>query len=83
MTNLDKTQVEAAVLRILSTVIKQPLPHGAATTMENTVGWDSLKHIEIMFAVEEELNIQFSEEELAELRSVAQIVAAIAAHHAA
>lgn len=83
MTNPSHAQLEGAILRILETVLKQPLPHGADTTMENTPGWDSLKHIELMFAVEEELDIQFSEAELSELRSVRQVVAAAQAHHAA
>jgi acyl carrier protein len=40
--------------------------------------WDSLRHIEIILAVEEEFGISISEEDFAELRSVDGISAHIA-----
>ena len=73
---MTEHETEEIVLQVLSTVLKRPLPLGRDTSTENTAEWDSLKHIEIMFAVEEELGIQFSEEELGNLHSAAAIVAA-------
>ncbi|MET0267649.1 MAG: acyl carrier protein [Duganella sp.] len=80
---MNRTEIETTVLATLATVLKQQLPHGAQTSRENTPEWDSLKHVEIMFALEDELSLQFSEEELAQLDSVANIVASVEAHHAA
>jgi acyl carrier protein len=40
-------------------------------------GWNSLQHIEIVFQVEEEFEVQFEEEEIAELFDVDSIVAAV------
>jgi acyl carrier protein len=39
--------------------------------------WNSLKHIEIVFQIEEEFEVQFDEEEIAELLDVESIVAAV------
>ncbi|MYM41216.1 acyl carrier protein [Duganella qianjiadongensis] len=80
---MNQTQIEATVLAVIATVLKRPLPHGAATDRHNTVEWDSLKHVEIMFALEDELATEFSEDELAQLDSVASIVAVVAGRHAA
>ena len=40
-------------------------------------GWNSLKHIEIVFQVEEEFDVQFEEPDIAELFDVKSIVAAV------
>ncbi|NCT83904.1 MAG: acyl carrier protein [Comamonadaceae bacterium] len=55
----------------------------ADTSVHNTPQWDSLRHIEVIFAVEDATGVQFDEAELGELDSVARIVAAIQAKHAA
>lgn len=39
--------------------------------------WNSLKHIEIVFQVEEEFQVQFEEDDIAELFDVKSIVAAV------
>lgn len=49
----------------------------------NEPKWDSLKHIELMFALEEKFGIAFSEEDLENLASLSAIVNRIAAGDAA
>ncbi len=39
--------------------------------------WNSLKHIEIVFQIEEEFEVKFEEDEIAELFDVKSIVAAV------
>lgn len=78
-----RNQIEQTVLVVLATVLKHPFHDDADITRQNTPSWDSLKHIEIMFALEDELGTEFSEEELAKLDSVAKIVDAVLAKHAA
>lgn len=39
--------------------------------------WDSLKHIEIVFQVEEEFDVRFGESDIAELRNVESIVSIV------
>lgn len=80
---MDRNQIERTVLAVLTTLLKCPFGAGSDISRENTPNWDSLKHIEIMFALEEELGTEFSEEELGKLDSVAKIVDAAHAKHAA
>ncbi|HEX5647362.1 MAG TPA: acyl carrier protein [Nitrospira sp.] len=79
---MDRQRVEHTVRSVLTVVLKEPL-NGADVTRQNTASWDSLKHIEIMFALEDELETQFLEEELAALDSVKKIVDAVLSKHAA
>lgn len=80
---MDRTQIEPIVLVVLATLLKGPFEAGADITRANTAGWDSLKHMEIMFALEDEFRTEFTEDELAKLDSVAKIVDAIQAKRAA
>lgn len=78
---MPRDAIETKVVYILSTILRLPVNPG--TTREALAQWDSLKHIEIVFAIEDELGIQFSEVELSELDSVARIVDAAIGHYAA
>jgi acyl carrier protein len=80
---MDRARIEQAVLGVLGTILKRKLAAGTAVSRQGTAGWDSLKHIEIMFALEEEFGIEFSEGELARLDSVERIVEAVQGKHAA
>ena len=71
------------VYRVISTILKQEFSTDQKLIKDETGGWDSLKHIEIMFAIEEELDVQFSEHELAELDSAEKIIEIIQARHEA
>lgn len=78
---MQREFIETRVIAILSMILKVPVD--SIATREALAQWDSLKHIEIVFAIEDELGIQFSEAELAELDSVASIVDAAMGRHAA
>lgn len=80
---MNREQIEQTVLSVLASVLKRQFESASDVTRQNTPGWDSLKHIEIMFALEDELGVEFSEEELAHLDSVAKIADATQAKHAA
>jgi acyl carrier protein len=69
---MDRQQVEAVVLTVLAAVLKCEVDLNSSR--HNVPRWDSLKQIEIIFAIEDELNLEFSEEEMANLDSVAKIV---------
>lgn len=71
------------VYRVISKILKQEFSTDQKLIKDETGGWDSLKHIEIMFAIEEELDVQFSEHELAELDSAEKIIEIIQARHEA
>lgn len=80
---MDLQETEKRVTGILAVILKRDFPAGQDATRETTAGWDSLKHIEIMFAVEEEFGIEFSEAELGSLDSVRSIARAVQGKHAA
>ena len=66
------------VVRVTSQVLN--LPAGAITeeSSPRTVeGWDSLGHMNLMLALEEEFGVQFSDERILQLLSVGAIVQAL------
>ncbi|HSE43699.1 MAG TPA: acyl carrier protein [Gemmatimonadales bacterium] len=66
------------VVRVTSQVLN--LPVGAITeeSSPRTVeGWDSLGHMNLMLALEEEFGVQFSDERILQLLSVGAIVQAL------
>lgn len=77
---MDRKEIEAVVLAVLAAVLKCEV--SLDSTRQNTPRWDSLKHIEIMFATEDELGLQFSEEELTKLDGVGKIVDLALQRHA-
>lgn len=78
---MDRPQIENSVVTVVRTVLKcEATPE---TSRDNTPQWDSLKHIEIIFALEDELGIQFSEQEMAAMDSVKKIVDRAQQAHAA
>lgn len=49
----------------------------AETTAADLPGWDSMKHIEIIIAIEQKYSVRFSSRQVEGLRSVGDLVAAI------
>lgn len=68
---MNRQQIKEVVLSVMSTVLKCEVDDEASR--ENLAQWDSLKHIEVIFAIEDELNLQFPEELLSDLNSVKRI----------
>ena len=73
---------ETRVRQVLEAVLSTDLS-GVDVSRETVDLWDSIKHVEIIFALEDEFAVEFSEEEMAELSTLAAIVQAIEAKHAA
>ncbi len=47
------------------------------TTAADISGWDSIRHIEIMLAVEQEFGIKFRSSELDKIKSVGELISTI------
>lgn len=75
-----REQTEARVVQTVSRALKSQVD--ARSTRENTAGWDSLRHIEVVFSLEDELGLEFSEQELAKLVGVQSIVDVVMSRHA-
>ena len=78
---MDRQHIESVVQTVITALLKCPI--GAHSARANTPQWDSLKHIEVIFAIEDELHLQFDEAHLASLDSVSKIVDMALARHAA
>jgi acyl carrier protein len=51
-----------------------------AMTAEDVDGWDSLAHVNLMFAIEQEFSFQFPGNELAEMKNIGALKAYIQKH---
>ena len=66
------------VRRIVSDVLQLPLEEVRADTSPDTVeSWDSIQHLNLVLALEQEFGAQFDPDEIEELLSVELMVALI------
>ena len=64
----------------MSVVLKRAfLPHEAVHREEES-SWDSLKHVELLFAIEGALGVTFDPEEIPGLDNLAKFVGSVEAH---
>lgn len=69
--------MEEQVAKILSVLFDKEISVGDDISMQNEELWDSMKHIEIITTLEEELGISFKIEDIPKLTSMKKIVEAI------
>jgi acyl carrier protein len=62
---------------ILSRALKRPVEDGEDVLRVNEPKWDSLKHMEILFSIEDAFDIQYDEDELASLNSLTALVSSV------
>lgn len=79
---MNRDQIEKIVTNVLATILQHRFEPGVEITRQNNANWDSLKHMEIVFALEDELNIELPEEMLADLDSANKIIEAVMERHA-
>jgi acyl carrier protein len=70
---LERTR--AIVADIFGVSMEQVLPQSSPDTIET---WDSINHLNLVLALEQEFGIQFTPEEIEQLLSVELIVALVA-----
>lgn len=80
---MTRDDVEARVHEVLALVLKLPVPPQRPMTRAELPEWDSLSHIEIIYAVEESFGVTFTEEEMAALDGSTAIVEAVSRRGAA
>ncbi|MGA0606000.1 acyl carrier protein [Phenylobacterium sp. VNQ135] len=66
---------DETLAEILSMILERPVAPGENLRREDEAKWDSLKHLEIVFATEAAFGVSFSAEEIAELQDVAGLKA--------
>jgi acyl carrier protein len=80
---MDKRQITPVVCEAIAVVLGKPSPVSINFSRANSSEWDSLKHVEIMFALEDRFNVRFDEVDLEKLDSVEKIAARIIQLHEA
>ncbi len=77
---MSREDVERTVREVLGTVLRREIGVREEVRRAREPGWDSLAHVNLVFAIEGELGIQFSAEELGALDTVERLVDAAEAH---
>ena len=79
---MDQTQIlnEVGVIirDVLDPLDDNKLKIGLETTADQTEGWDSFNHINIVVAIEQHFGVKFKTAEIESLRNVGELVALIA-----
>ncbi len=78
---MHKPDIETLVRECLSQVLKRPIQAGTAVAREDDGSWDSLRHVELVFLLEERTGIRFTQEEITGIRDSQDIVHLVAGKH--
>jgi acyl carrier protein len=71
-------KIEERIINVMSAVFEIPANKiGEESSPDNIESWDSLKHMNMVVALEEEFNIQFTDDELIELINMKLIMVII------
>jgi len=69
--------VDAILAEILSRVLRRPLAPGEPLSRTDEPRWDSLRHLEIVFAVEAAFGVAFTPDEIAAAGDLAALRAKV------
>jgi len=75
---MDEAQMTAALLDVLGTVLRHAVDRNANRASD--ASWDSIAHMQILFAVEERLGVRFSEQDIPGMQSFDQLLAFVRTH---
>ncbi|MFO7901160.1 MAG: acyl carrier protein [Pirellulaceae bacterium] len=71
---MDDIKIDERLAEIFRTVFENDdLQLSASTSAADVEGWDSVAHITLIFAIEEEFGFQFSSSELEKARNVGDL----------
>ena len=71
---MDRTTIDERLVEIFRMVFEdEGLQPSASTTAADVEGWDSVAHITLIFAIEEEFGFQFNSSELDSIRDVGDL----------
>jgi len=78
---LNRIEIEQVLLDVFSVFLSRKMESSVVRTSESE--WDSLKHLQILFAVEDKFGVQFIEEEIPRLNSLVIFTEQLENSHAA
>jgi acyl carrier protein len=70
---MTRQDVHAEIRRLAEGVFQAPVPDDGECRRDQVRAWDSLKHIDLMFTIEDYFSIRFSKEQLSSLDSLTAI----------
>lgn len=77
---MDRKQIFDTLNAVFRDIFDDPsLTAGEETTAADVAGWDSLTHITLLAAVEDEFGITFPMKDVVEMKNVGDMVSAIEA----
>lgn len=65
--------MQEEILEIFSTLFNRPISPDEDFSMDTQSDWDSMKHIEVIMTLEEELGLSFEAADIPHLTSIAKI----------
>jgi acyl carrier protein len=80
---MTKNEVAEQVAEVLSVVLGRAIAPNDEVKLATEERWDSLKHMELVFALEETFCVRFDETEMVALDSSSAIVDAVTRRNAA
>lgn len=68
---MDQTQIHNAVIATMATILGiDPASIGPDASMDTVPAWDSLSHMRLIVALEQEFEIEFDDEDVVEMLSL-------------
>lgn len=80
---MSVVEIDLTVREVAALVLGRAIAPGEAVSRATEEAWDSLKHVELLFAVEDATGVRFEQDELAELNDVDSIVTSVQRHRGA
>lgn len=74
---MTEQDTRATVKEVMELVFNQSFDDGDPIARSETPAWDSLKHVEMVFAVEDACAVQFTRDELENFDSLDSVVGAV------
>ena len=75
--------IDREVRRVLEAVFGRAIRDGEPLSARTEPAWDSLRHVEVLLAIEGALDVRFDEDEMPQLDSVDKLVGSVKRHRAA
>lgn len=82
---MRKSNLKLEIVSLMEALFGVELKDDRPVSREGVSKWDSIKHVELIFLLEDEYEVEFSEQEMSEIGDLDTIVSLIDAksHHVA
>ena len=71
---MNTQDIESEVSRLLGLVLRRPIGDSKTISRATEPAWDSLKHVEIVFLLEDHFQLRFTEQDLEGIQDGAGLV---------